>query len=86
MPNDKAPPLKPSRQYWLVPFEFVWPYWTANHRQSLCIYAAMSPDFGLYEWADLTADQQRKIHTAFLRQFGVLTDKGHTHYKADGAG
>ena len=74
MPDNKAP-LKPTRQYWLIPLEFAWPHWTVHHRETLCIFAGLHPSFGNRHWPELSGDDQRKIHTAFLRQHGVLTNK-----------
>lgn len=74
MPDDQAP-FKPQRQYWLIPLEFAWFDFTVAHRERLCIYAGIAPGFGRAEWRELSADDQRKIHTAFLVEWGVLTNK-----------
>ncbi len=52
-----------------------WFHFTISHRKRLCIYAGVSPDYGKTDFDELPGDVGRKIHNAFLQEFGVELKK-----------
>ena len=71
MADDNGSTIPAPPQYWLIPFEFAWREFTVAHRERLCVYASLAPVIGRIEWRGLLAEDQRKLHTAFLQQYGV---------------
>ena len=76
MAENNGSPIPAPPQYWLIPLEFAWREFTVAHRERLCVFASLAPVVGRIEWRGLTAEDQRKLHTAFLHEYGVEVDPG----------